>query len=151
MEQLAVEAAEMRSKELEEENKRLEEEEERLETEEKNKRLEEIERKHRQDEISQRLEQIEREKTKQAEEEDKQEKIRTAKQIAELNATVVKLIDDNKELLAKKSLLEGDIAEIKHVNSKMERQVGTLSCRVLSEANLESDNSAVKYFTGLPS
>ena len=48
-------------------------------------------------------------------------------------------------------MLEGDIAEIKHVNSKMEQQVETLSCRGLSEANLESDNSAVKYFTGLPS
>ena len=64
-----------------------------------------IERKHQQDKISQRLEQIEREKTKQAEEEAKQEKIQTAKQIAELNATVIKLIDDNKELLAKEKFV----------------------------------------------
>ena len=120
MEQLAVEAAETRSKELEEDKKRLEEEEKRLQTEEKNKRLEEIERKHQQDKISQRLEQIEREKAKQAEEEAEQEKIQTAKQIAEFNATVVNLIDDNKELIATKSLLEGDIAEIKHINSEME-------------------------------
>ena len=65
---------------------------------------------------------------KKAEEEAKQEKIQTAKQISELNATIMKLVDDNKELLAKKSLLEGEIAEVKHVNSKMERQVETLSC-----------------------
>ena len=150
-EQLAVEAAEKRSKELAEEEKRLEEEEKRLETEEENKRLEEIERKRRQDEIFQRLEHIEREKAKKAEEEAKQEKIKTAKQISELDATVMKLVDDNKELLAKKSLLECELAEVKHVNSKMERQVETLSCRVLSEGNLENDNSTVKYFTGLPS
>ena len=150
-EQLAVEAAEKRSKELAEEEKRLEEEEKRLETEEENKRLEEIERKRRQDEIFQRLEHIEREKAKKAEEEAKQEKIQTAKQISELDATVMKLVDDNKELLAKKSLLECELAEVKHVNSKMERQVETLSCRVLSEGNLENDNSTVKYFTGLPS
>ena len=40
--QLAVEAAETRSKELKEEKKRLEEEEERLETEEKNKRFDTV-------------------------------------------------------------------------------------------------------------
>ena len=40
----------------------------------------------------------------------------------------MKLVDDNKELLAKKSLLEGEIAEVKHINSKIKRQVETLSC-----------------------
>ena len=52
--------------------------------------------------------------------------------MSELDATVMKLVDDNKDLLAKKNLLEDEIAEVKHVNSKMERQVETLSCRVLS-------------------
>ena len=84
------------------------------------------------------------------EEQAKQERIQTAKQISELNANVVKLEDINKELLAKNSELECKLAAVKHVNSKMERQVETLSLRVSSEGNLENDDNKVKYFTGLP-
>lgn len=62
----------------------------------------------------------------------------------------MKLVDANKELLAKNSVLECELAEVKYVNSKMERQVETLSLRVLSEGNLENTESKVKYFTGLP-
>ena len=49
--------------------------------------------------------------------------------MSELNATVVKLVDANKELLAKNSLSE---CEVKHVNNKTEWQVETLSLQVLS-------------------
>lgn len=113
-----------------------------------------MERKRRQDKILQRLEQIERDKAKQREEQAKpwakQERIQTAKEISELNATVVKLAADNKELLEKHGVMECQISEVTHLNSKMEGKVDALSLRVLSERNLDNDDSKVKYFTGLP-
>ena len=147
---MAIEAKAKRLQELAEEKKRLEEERERKKAEEEKERLEEIERKRRQDEVLQRLEQIEKGNARKMEELAKQERIQTAKQISELNANVVKLEDISNELLAKNSDLECELAAVKHVNSKMERQVETLSLRVLSESNIENDDNKVKYFTGLP-
>lgn len=49
---------------------------------------------------------MERDKAKKLEEQAKKEKIQTAKQLSQLNATIVKLTDDNKELLSKHSELE---------------------------------------------